>query len=108
MATVTMIFLSQAFPNRKNQIPRTNEFDSWNLEFGSWLLEFGYDRSLFPSCSLAAATNLSGSKPNFFWSSLSGAEAPKVFTPLTPPHSPTYPSPPTHDPSPTPTRPFTS
>ena len=42
-----------------------------------------------PSCSLAAATTRSGSKPNFLWSSLSGADAPNVFMPMTWPRSPT-------------------
>ena len=38
---------------------------------------------LRPMSSLAAATIRSGSKPNFRWSSLRGAEAPKVFMPIT-------------------------
>jgi hypothetical protein len=42
-----------------------------------------------PTCCLAAATTWSGSKPNFFWSSFSGAEAPKVFMPMTSPELPT-------------------
>jgi hypothetical protein len=42
-----------------------------------------------PSCSFAAVTTQSGSKPNFLWSSLSGAEAPNVFMPMTRPDSPT-------------------
>ena len=50
-----------------------------------------------PSCSFAyfsqllfrAATRCSGSKPNFRWSSLSGAEAPKVFMPMMSPDVPT-------------------
>ena len=40
-------------------------------------------RHLRPMSSLAAATIRSGSKPNFCWSSLRGAEAPKVFMPIT-------------------------
>src|SRR5450755_201042 len=40
--------------------------------------------------SLAAATIASGSKPNFFCSSLSGAEAPKVRMPIMRPPGPTY------------------
>src|SRR5579863_9965668 len=46
-------------------------------------------QSFFPSCSFAAATNLSGSKPNFLCSSLRGAEAPNVFIPMTRPVGPT-------------------
>ena len=34
------------------------------------------------NCCFAAATTLSAVKPNFFWSSLSGAEAPKVLIPM--------------------------
>lgn len=41
------------------------------------------------STSLAAATMESGSKPNFRWSSLSGAEAPNVFMPMMRPDGPT-------------------
>src|SRR5262245_60709850 len=41
-------------------------------------------------CSLAAATTLSGVKPNFFCSSFSGAEAPKVCMPIVVPVGPTY------------------
>jgi hypothetical protein len=44
---------------------------------------------LRPSSSLATATTCSGSKPNFFWSSLRGAEAPKVFMPMVRPDRPT-------------------
>ncbi len=43
-----------------------------------------------PNSSLAAATTRSGSKPNFLWSSLGGAEPPKVFIPITWPEVPTY------------------
>ena len=43
-----------------------------------------------PNSSFAAATTRSGSKPNFLWSSLSGAEAPKVFMPMMWPEAPTY------------------
>ena len=42
-----------------------------------------------PSSSFAAAATRSGSKPNFFCSSLSGAEAPNVFMPMTRPDAPT-------------------
>ena len=42
-----------------------------------------------PSSSLAAATTRSGSKPNLRCSSLSGADAPKVFIPMTWPPTPT-------------------
>ena len=42
-----------------------------------------------PSCCLAAAATFSGSKPNFFCSSLSGADAPKVFIPRIRPPEPT-------------------
>jgi hypothetical protein len=45
---------------------------------------------LLPSSSLAAAATWSGSKPNFLWSSLSGAEAPNVFMPMMRPAVPTY------------------
>ncbi len=41
------------------------------------------------STSFATRTTLSGSKPNFFMSSLSGAEAPNVSMPITLPRSPT-------------------
>ena len=34
------------------------------------------------NCCFAAATTLSAVKPNFFWSSLSGAEAPNVLIPM--------------------------
>ena len=46
-------------------------------------------RQLRPSTSMAAATTRSGSKPNLRCSSLSGAEAPKVFMPMTRPSGPT-------------------
>src|SRR5262249_40972623 len=36
------------------------------------------------SCFLAASTTLSRVKPNFFCTSLSGADAPKVFIPMRP------------------------
>src|SRR5947207_3182943 len=39
--------------------------------------------------SLATSTTRCGSKPNFFWSSLSGAEAPNVFMPIMRPALPT-------------------
>jgi len=42
-----------------------------------------------PSNSFAAAATCSGSNPNFLCSSLSGAEAPKVFMPMTRPDRPT-------------------
>jgi hypothetical protein len=45
-------------------------------------------RSL-PSCSRATATTRSGWNPNFFCSSLSGAEAPNVCMPMTRPDVPT-------------------
>src|SRR5207302_3646838 len=67
-----------------------------------------YDRSLFPSCSFAAAITRSGSKPNFLWSSLSGAEAPNVFMPMTRPDVPTYRSHPRVDACSTATRALTS
>jgi len=38
-----------------------------------------------PSSSIATETTCSGSKPNFRSNSLSGAEAPKVFMPMTRP-----------------------
>jgi hypothetical protein len=43
----------------------------------------------FATCSFAAATILSALKPNFFSSSLSGADAPNVFMPITRPDAPT-------------------
>ena len=43
-----------------------------------------------PSISFTVATTRSGSNPNFFCSSLSGADAPNVFMPMTRPASPTY------------------
>jgi hypothetical protein len=46
-------------------------------------------RHCHPSSSLAAATTRSGSKPNLRCSSLSGADAPKVFIPMTWPPGPT-------------------
>ncbi len=49
----------------------------------------GPHRHLRPSSSLAAATTHSGSKPNLRCNSLSGAEAPKVFMPMTRPAAPT-------------------
>ena len=42
------------------------------------------------SNSFAAATTCSGLNPNFFWSSLSGAEAPNVFMPMMRPSNPVY------------------
>ena len=42
-----------------------------------------------PSSSMAAATTRSGSNPNLRCSSLSGADAPKVFMPMTRPSGPT-------------------
>src|ERR1700731_4288799 len=59
------------------------------------------------NCSLAAATTPSGSKPNFLCSSLSGAEAPKVFIPITWPDVPTYRSQPKVEACSTATRAFT-
>src|SRR5919106_727221 len=46
-------------------------------------------RHLHSSNSFAAATTRSGSKPNLRCSSLSGADAPKVFMPMTWPAAPT-------------------
>jgi len=47
---------------------------------------FAYFRALAAAtCSFATATTLSGVKPNFFCSSLSGAEAPKVCIPIVAP-----------------------
>ena len=43
----------------------------------------------FPSSVFAAITTRSGWKPNFFCSSFSGADAPKVFIPIICPFSPT-------------------
>src|SRR6185503_1247895 len=59
------------------------------------------------SSSFAAATTSSGSKPNFLWSSLSGAEEPNVFMPMTRPDEPTYRSHPKVDACSTATRAFT-
>src|SRR5262245_9094992 len=42
-----------------------------------------------PSCAFAAAATWSGSKPNFLWSSLSGADAPNVCMPIMRPARPT-------------------
>lgn len=42
-----------------------------------------------PRSSFATATRRSGSNPNFRWSSLSGADAPKVVIPITRPAEPT-------------------
>ncbi len=44
---------------------------------------------LLPSSSLATVVTCSGSNPNLFCSSLSGAEAPKVCIPMTRPSGPT-------------------
>ena len=41
------------------------------------------------TCARAAAATASGVKPNFFWSSLSGAEAPNVSMPIRVPSRPT-------------------
>ena len=46
-------------------------------------------RHVRPSSSSAIATTFSGSNPNLRCSSLSGAEAPKVFMPMTRPSAPT-------------------
>src|SRR5262249_61382275 len=43
----------------------------------------------FPSSSLAAVATRSRSNPNFSCSAFSGAEAPKVFMPMTRPELPT-------------------
>src|SRR5262249_5866834 len=61
-----------------------------------------------PSRFLATATTRSGSKPNFFCSSLSGADAPNVFMPMTWPRGPTYRSQPSVEPCSTATRAVTS
>jgi hypothetical protein len=53
---------------------------------------------LLRSMSVASSTIRSGSKPNFRCSSLSGADAPKVFMPTTFPSAPTYRSQPSVDP----------
>src|SRR5262249_28030142 len=37
---------------------------------------------VLPSIAFAAVATWPGSKPNFFWSSLSGADAPNVFMPI--------------------------
>src|SRR4051794_38765937 len=42
------------------------------------------------SISFANSTTLSGSNPNFLWSSLSGADAPNVSIPIIRPDEPTY------------------
>ena len=47
------------------------------------------DQLLRPSISITAATTRSGWKPNLRCNSLSGAEAPKAFMPMTRPWSPT-------------------
>src|SRR5205823_13685192 len=47
------------------------------------------EREVFFNCSLAAARTLSTVKPNFFCSSFSGAEAPKVRMPRMLPFRPT-------------------
>jgi hypothetical protein len=91
-----------ACENRLDRIPpsplsETSHKSAFPSRFFSILSPFAsstfeakaYDKSLFPSCSFAAATTLSGSKPNFLWSSLSGAEAPNVFMPMTRPVGPT-------------------
>ena len=44
---------------------------------------------VLPSCAFAAAATWSGSKPNFLWSSLSGADAPNVCMPIMRPALPT-------------------
>src|SRR4030095_5600387 len=44
---------------------------------------------VLPSCPFAAAATWSGSKPNFLWSSLSGADAPNVCMPIMRPDLPT-------------------
>src|SRR5438132_9982870 len=64
----------------------------WHL-FDNGLIEddiHGLSTAALPNSSFAAATTRSGSKPNFLWSSLSGAEAPKVFMPMMWPEAPTY------------------
>src|SRR5579864_9494703 len=61
----------------------------------------------FFTCCLAAMTIWFGSNPNFFCSSFSGAEAPKVFMPITRPELPTYRSHPKIEPCSTATRAFT-
>src|SRR5215471_5374631 len=69
----------------------------------------GYSRLVhyLCSCCLAAPTTASGSNPNFLCSSLRGAEAPKVFMPMTRPELPTYRSQPRMDACSTATRAFT-
>src|SRR5215510_11320841 len=62
---------------------------------------------LRPSSSKAASTICSGSNPNLCCSSFSGAEAPKVFMPMTRPSAPTYRSQPSTDPCSTAMRAFT-
>src|SRR5215467_6576947 len=74
--------------------PEIEGFCSTPVWFMAMYLDSGkplgpYLGQLLPSCCLAAETTWSGSKPNFFCSSLSGAEAPKVFMPMTRPELPT-------------------
>src|SRR5262245_21430177 len=63
---------------------------------------------LLPSSSFAAAVTRSGSNPKCRCSSLSGAEEPNVFMPMTRPAAPTYRSQPKVEASSTATRAFTS
>src|SRR5262249_24508198 len=63
---------------------------------------------LLPSRFLETATTRSGSKPYFLCSSLSGAEAPNVFMPMTWPRGPTYRSHPSVEACSTATRAVTS
>ena len=62
-----------------------------NMLVVGWLEShrLGKVRHARPSSSMAAATTRSGSNPNLRCSSLSGADAPKVFMPMTRPSGPT-------------------
>src|SRR6478736_5526356 len=59
------------------------------MSYDSIVGDNGYAYFL-PSISFTVATTRSGSNPNLFCSSLSGAEAPNVSMPMTRPASPTY------------------
>src|SRR5215471_1582864 len=81
-----------------SQVVRASNFECLGAEFLN---------HLFFSCSFAAVTTWFGSNPNFVCSAFNGAEAPKVFMPITRPELPTYRSHPRIEPCSTATRAFT-
>ena len=90
-STAFFVFAVSTFPglrefHRRRLPPAELGLDFCKVSFPtvSQLVDY-----LAAKSSFATATTRSGSKPNFFCNSLSGAEAPKVCMPTTRPFSPT-------------------